>query len=211
MHAQHSKLGSASGIFRGRNTCQRSQQHFPSRLRLGKRDRNQVNRKHIAVGMLVKHRPFVYAAHGPRTRRRDAVQLSHVGKGQSCKHRTRSLCVTAAKSVTLNFQTSEGTTTIGCESGDILRDVMLEEKVDLYTTWGKIWTCGGNGQCGTCVVQVEAYLPYCFSDVLCAATYSAVPGISITLWDIDKLHYRFLMGMPCFQTRMKLRRRNSKG
>lgn len=27
-------------------------------------------------------------------------------------------------------------------------------QVDLYTTWGKIWSCGGAGQCGTCIVQV---------------------------------------------------------
>jgi ferredoxin len=61
---------------------------------------------------------------------------------------------TPARRVTLEFETSEGPKTIDCDSGDILRDVMLEQKVDLYTTWGKIWTCGGNGQCGTCVVEV---------------------------------------------------------
>ncbi|KAL0024772.1 hypothetical protein WJX79_005015 [Trebouxia sp. C0005] len=59
-----------------------------------------------------------------------------------------------AQRVTLEFETSEGPKTIDCDSGDILRDVMLEQKIDLYTTWGKIWTCGGNGQCGTCVVEV---------------------------------------------------------
>lgn len=26
---------------------------------------------------------------------------------------------------------------------------------DLYTTWGKIWQCGGAGQCGTCIVNVQ--------------------------------------------------------
>lgn len=34
-----------------------------------------------------------------------------------------------------------------------MRDVMLANKVDLYTTWGKIASCGGGGQCGTCIVQ----------------------------------------------------------
>ena len=29
-------------------------------------------------------------------------------------------------------------------------------QVDLYTTWGKIWSCGGVGQCGTCIVKVRA-------------------------------------------------------
>ncbi|WIA35227.1 hypothetical protein OEZ86_003689 [Tetradesmus obliquus] len=32
---------------------------------------------------------------------------------------------------------------------------MLDNKVDLYTTWGKLWQCGGGGQCGTCIVQVQ--------------------------------------------------------
>lgn len=63
-----------------------------------------------------------------------------------------------ARRVTLEFETSEGPKTIDCDSGDILRDVMLEQKIDLYTTWGKIWTCGGNGQCGTCVVEVPVQL-----------------------------------------------------
>jgi len=65
---------------------------------------------------------------------------------------------TPARRVTLEFETSEGPKTIDCDSGDILRDVMLEQKIDLYTTWGKIWTCGGNGQCGTCVVEVPVQL-----------------------------------------------------
>lgn len=28
-------------------------------------------------------------------------------------------------------------------------------QVDLYTTWGKVWQCGGGGQCGTCIVEVS--------------------------------------------------------
>ena len=60
----------------------------------------------------------------------------------------------AVPRVTLQFKTAEGDVTLDCESGDILRDVMLEQKVDLYTTWGKVWQCGGSGQCGTCIVKV---------------------------------------------------------
>lgn len=85
--------------------------------------------------------------------------------------------------IKLNFQTVEGPTTVECESGDILRDVMLDQKVDLYTTWGKVWTCGGNGQCGTCVVKVYAQLPSdqldCTTRLRCkqiaARTYAALP------------------------------------
>lgn len=42
-----------------------------------------------------------------------------------------------------------------CESGDQLRSVLVSNKVDLYTTWGKVWQCGGAGQCGTCIVEVR--------------------------------------------------------
>jgi ferredoxin len=56
------------------------------------------------------------------------------------------------------FQEPDGTerTLEDVESGDILRDVMLgaDPAVDLYTTWGKVVTCGGGGQCGTCIVEV---------------------------------------------------------
>ncbi|KAF8060497.1 LACS4 [Scenedesmus sp. PABB004] len=44
--------------------------------------------------------------------------------------------------------------TLDVPSGEQLRAAMLDGKVDLYTTWGKIWQCGGGGQCGTCIVQV---------------------------------------------------------
>ena len=65
--------------------------------------------------------------------------------------------------VKLDFQTSEGPTSVECESGDILRDVMMDQKVDLYTTWGKVWTCGGSGQCGTCIVKVYKHVHGCAS------------------------------------------------
>ncbi len=110
--------------------------------------------------MLVKPITFGCTAHGAHARYSLPQELTQT---KCCRQRrgvARSSCVTAAKvrRVTLNFETSEGKTQVDCDSGDILRDVMLENKVDLYTTWGKIWTCGGNGQCGTCVVEVQAQL-----------------------------------------------------
>ena len=88
--------------------------------------------------------------------------------GLASQHRRRSLHVksptkvsaksklrcNAAPHVTVKFQTAEGDFTVECDSGEILRDVMLDQKVDLYTTWGKVWQCGGSGQCGTCIVKV---------------------------------------------------------
>ncbi|KAG2487420.1 hypothetical protein HYH03_013988 [Edaphochlamys debaryana] len=53
-------------------------------------------------------------------------------------------------------QAKEGTREIEVESGDQLRAVLMAEKIDLYTTWGKVWQCGGVGQCGTCIVEVKS-------------------------------------------------------
>eukprot|EP00899_Mesostigma_viride_P023505 jgi/Mesvir1/4339/Mv06697-RA.1 len=44
--------------------------------------------------------------------------------------------------------------TLTCKSGRIIRNVLKEEKIELYTTWGKLSNCGGAGNCGTCVVEV---------------------------------------------------------
>ncbi|HEY9642559.1 MAG TPA: 2Fe-2S iron-sulfur cluster-binding protein [Coleofasciculaceae cyanobacterium] len=38
--------------------------------------------------------------------------------------------------------------------GANLRFKALENSIDLYTFMGKMMTCGGYGQCGTCVVEV---------------------------------------------------------
>ncbi|VAH10820.1 unnamed protein product [Triticum turgidum subsp. durum] len=39
-------------------------------------------------------------------------------------------------------------------SGDkLLRDVMVENKIELYALQGKLMNCGGGGSCGTCIVE----------------------------------------------------------
>jgi len=35
-----------------------------------------------------------------------------------------------------------------------LRQKGLENNIDIYTLKGKLLNCGGNGQCGTCIVEV---------------------------------------------------------
>ncbi|KAL3145335.1 hypothetical protein ABBQ38_001595 [Trebouxia sp. C0009 RCD-2024] len=96
----------------------------------------------LTSGCVLHHAPSILA------HRRRYRSSSLTGRAQlSC-------CANKAPTIKLNFQTAEGPTTVDCESGDILRDVMLDSKVDLYTTWGKVWTCGGGGQCGTCIVKV---------------------------------------------------------
>jgi ferredoxin len=42
------------------------------------------------------------------------------------------------------------------EGGDPvnLRKELLKNKIDMYPLQGKIYNCGGGGQCGTCAVQV---------------------------------------------------------
>jgi len=38
--------------------------------------------------------------------------------------------------------------------GANLRAKAIENGVDIYTLSGKLMNCGGNGQCGTCIVEV---------------------------------------------------------
>ncbi|KAF1858750.1 hypothetical protein Lal_00044783 [Lupinus albus] len=35
----------------------------------------------------------------------------------------------------------------------LLRNIMLDNKLDLYATYGKLMNCGGGGSCGTCIVE----------------------------------------------------------
>ena len=40
-------------------------------------------------------------------------------------------------------------------SGDkLLRNVMTENKLELYGAYGKVMNCGGGGSCGTCIVEI---------------------------------------------------------
>ncbi|KAG5121695.1 hypothetical protein JHK84_040035 [Glycine max] len=32
---------------------------------------------------------------------------------------------------------------------------MLDNKIELYATYGKLMNCGGGGSCGTCIVEVR--------------------------------------------------------
>ena len=106
--------------------------------------------------------------------------------------------------VKLDFQTSEGPASLECESGDILRDVMLDQKVDLYTTWGKVWTCGGNGQCGTCIVKVHKHggMP---EQLACIQISSAIMLLSAIM---HCCQCRWLMVATSSQTERQLRKRN---
>jgi ferredoxin len=71
----------------------------------------------------------------------------------------------AAPTVAVTFRPKEGEPlTLEVESGEQLRAAMIANKVDLYTTWGKIWSCGGAGQCGTCIVNVESASDGCLSE-----------------------------------------------
>ncbi|KAF0926249.1 hypothetical protein E2562_022077 [Oryza meyeriana var. granulata] len=36
----------------------------------------------------------------------------------------------------------------------LLRDVMVENKIELYAPYGKVMNCGGGGSCGTCIVEI---------------------------------------------------------
>ncbi|WVY91869.1 hypothetical protein V8G54_037383 [Vigna mungo] len=36
----------------------------------------------------------------------------------------------------------------------LLRNIMTDNKIELYATYGKLMNCGGGGSCGTCIVEI---------------------------------------------------------
>ncbi|MCD7446400.1 hypothetical protein HAX54_006008 [Datura stramonium] len=36
----------------------------------------------------------------------------------------------------------------------LLRNIMSENKIELYGAYGKVMNCGGGGSCGTCIVEI---------------------------------------------------------
>eukprot|EP00262_Sarcandra_glabra_P010149 TRINITY_DN25072_c0_g1_i1.p1 TRINITY_DN25072_c0_g1~~TRINITY_DN25072_c0_g1_i1.p1 ORF type:complete len:179 (+),score=26.83 TRINITY_DN25072_c0_g1_i1:56-592(+) len=36
----------------------------------------------------------------------------------------------------------------------LLRNIMIDNKLELYATYGKVMNCGGGGSCGTCIVEI---------------------------------------------------------
>ncbi|XP_008811594.1 photosynthetic NDH subunit of subcomplex B 3, chloroplastic isoform X3 [Phoenix dactylifera] len=36
----------------------------------------------------------------------------------------------------------------------LLRDIMLDNQIELYAAYGKVMNCGGGGSCGTCIVEI---------------------------------------------------------
>ncbi|KAH7840799.1 hypothetical protein Vadar_021804 [Vaccinium darrowii] len=36
----------------------------------------------------------------------------------------------------------------------LLRNVMMDNKIELYAPYGKVMNCGGGGSCGTCIVEI---------------------------------------------------------
>ncbi|XP_060185585.1 photosynthetic NDH subunit of subcomplex B 3, chloroplastic isoform X1 [Lycium barbarum] len=36
----------------------------------------------------------------------------------------------------------------------LLRNIMSENKIELYAPYGKVMNCGGGGSCGTCIVEI---------------------------------------------------------
>ncbi|XVF88194.1 hypothetical protein PTKIN_Ptkin19aG0030600 [Pterospermum kingtungense] len=36
----------------------------------------------------------------------------------------------------------------------LLRNIMRDNKIELYAAYGKVMNCGGGGSCGTCIVEI---------------------------------------------------------
>jgi ferredoxin len=53
----------------------------------------------------------------------------------------------------INF-TKENKEVVASEGAN-LRIKAMENGIDIYKIWGKMMNCGGYGQCGTCIVEVE--------------------------------------------------------
>mmetsp|Transcript_14902 Transcript_14902/g.26760 ORF Transcript_14902/g.26760 Transcript_14902/m.26760 type:complete len:188 (+) Transcript_14902:37-600(+) len=61
----------------------------------------------------------------------------------------------AGKTVTVSVTDNSGKQVqFKAKTGETLRDVLLENKVDVYDWWGKGMNCGGTGNCLTCLVDV---------------------------------------------------------
>eukprot|EP00471_Norrisiella_sphaerica_P006729 CAMPEP_0184479196 /NCGR_PEP_ID=MMETSP0113_2-20130426/1019_1 /TAXON_ID=91329 /ORGANISM="Norrisiella sphaerica, Strain BC52" /LENGTH=186 /DNA_ID=CAMNT_0026857227 /DNA_START=50 /DNA_END=610 /DNA_ORIENTATION=+ len=62
-----------------------------------------------------------------------------------------------ARKATVKVLDAEGNElqSIPTQTGEILRDVLLENNVDVYDWWGKGMNCGGQGSCLTCLVDVD--------------------------------------------------------
>ncbi|KAK1306541.1 hypothetical protein QJS10_CPA10g00484 [Acorus calamus] len=44
---------------------------------------------------------------------------------------------------------------LSVKSGEkVLRNLMTENKIELYGAYGKVMNCGGGGSCGTCIVEI---------------------------------------------------------
>ncbi|XXG47493.1 hypothetical protein AAC387_Pa02g2130 [Persea americana] len=44
---------------------------------------------------------------------------------------------------------------VRAKSGEkVLRNIMLDDKIELYAPYGKVMNCGGGGSCGTCIVEI---------------------------------------------------------
>jgi len=67
--------------------------------------------------------------------------------------------------VEITFIAKDGTKKITKEDGKIVRNVALEQKLELYEGFSKVMNCGGNGQCGTCAVIVNDDADLCLSAV----------------------------------------------
>ncbi len=95
--------------------------------------------------------------HGTRVYTQPATSAFTCRVGTSRVRPVLTARAASGPTIQLTAETKEGpVVNIDAESGIVLRSVLIAEDVDLYTTWGKVWQCGGSGQCGTCVVEASA-------------------------------------------------------
>ncbi|KAG8069449.1 hypothetical protein GUJ93_ZPchr0005g15530 [Zizania palustris] len=100
--------------------------------------------------------------HGPSTSSSSPFRASHI----RCSNTSSSSAPTAEAppkpKINLEFvgpkadaDGSYPVDRVAVDSGEkLLRDVMLENKIELYAPYGKVMNCGGGGSCGTCIIEI---------------------------------------------------------
>lgn len=66
---------------------------------------------------------------------------------------------TKAKTFTITVQQKfykDAELTVDAGAPVNIRKELMKNKIDIYPLQGKIYNCGGGGQCGTCAIQVVA-------------------------------------------------------
>jgi|EP00624_Nannochloropsis_granulata_P000126 ferredoxin len=84
-----------------------------------------------------------------QTRRGKMMMLGMFGKKSAAGSKKKTFTVTVQQKF---YKDAELEVDAGAPVN--LRKELMKNKIDIYPLQGKIYNCGGGGQCGTCAVQI---------------------------------------------------------